>query len=380
MNKKALYAVAVLLVGFALAVLLASSKPPVVNEPFSPLVTTIRVMQVKAKTEYLTIKSQGTVQPRSESTLIPEVSGRVVWISPAMVGGGAFMEGDVLLRIDQADYKSSVQRNEAMVERTLVEQAYAADELKRIKKLYAKQLASQSQLDGADRTARVAAANLQEGRAMLDQALRDLARTELKAPFDGLVRNEQVDLGQFVSRGNSVGLIYATDYVEVRLPIAASQLAYFGLPMSTRGQIPVDIQPPVTLTADIGDTRVIWEGSLVRAEAEIDQRSRMIYGVVRLPSMRDEQSWPIPVGLFVQAEIQGRKVEQVIRLPRSALRDSNQVLVVDDDNRLHFRQISILRLEHEDVLIDGGLQDGELVSISPLQTVVDGMRVNPVIE
>jgi multidrug efflux pump subunit AcrA (membrane-fusion protein) len=119
---------------------------------------------------------------------------------------------------------------------------------------------------------------------------------------------------------------------------------------------------------------------LVRAEAEIDQRSRMIYGVVRLPSMRDEQSWPIPVGLFVQAEIQGRKVERVIRLPRSALRDSNQVLVVDDDNRLHFRQVRILRLEHEDVLIDEGLQDGELVSISPLQTVVDGMQVNPVIE
>ena len=380
MNKKVLYPLLILALGFGLAVVLVATKPTVENEAHEPLITTIRVLKVSSKSEYLAINSQGTVQPRSESALIPEVSGRVVWISPSMVGGGSFEEGDILLRIDQADYESSLLKNKAVVQRSEVEQEYAADELKRIQKLFEKQLASQSQLDGAERTARVTVANLQEGRANLDQAQRDLTRTELKAPFDGLVRNEHVDLGQFVSRGNAVGSIYATDYVEVRLPIAASQLMYFGLPISTRGQIPADIQPPVTLTADMGDTRLIWEGSLVRAEAEIDQQSRMIYGVVRLPSMRDDQSWPIPVGLFVQAEIRGRKVDNVVRLPRSALRDNDQVLVVDSDNRLHFRQVKILRLEHEDVLINGGLIDGELVSISPLQTVVDGMRVRPVIE
>jgi len=380
MNKKVLYPVLILAVGFGLAALMVANKPVVENEVYEPLITTIRVLKVASKSEHLVINSQGTVQPRNESALIPEVSGRVVWVSPSLVGGGSFEEGDILLRIDQADYESSLLKNKAVVQRSEVEQEYASDELKRIKKLFEKQLASQSQLDGADRTARVAVANLQEGWADLDQAQRDLARTELKAPFDGLVRNEHVDLGQFVSRGSSVGSIYATDYVEVRLPIAASQLMYFGLPASTRGQIPIDIQPPVTLTADMGDTRFIWEGLLVRAEAEIDRESRMLYGVVRLPSMRDEQSWPIPVGLFVQAEIRGRKVDNVVRLPRSALRDRNQVLVVDSDNRLHFRQIKILRLEHEDVLISDGLSDGELVTISPLQTVVDGMRVRPVIE
>ena len=380
MNKKVLYPMLILAVGFGLAALMVANKPVVENEVYEPLITTIRVLKVASKSEHLVINSQGTVQPRNESALIPEVSGRVVWVSPSLVGGGSFEEGDILLRIDQADYESSLLKNKAVVQRSEVEQEYASDELKRIKKLFEKQLASQSQLDGADRTARVAVANLQEGWADLDQAQRDLARTELKAPFDGLVRNEHVDLGQFVSRGSSVGSIYATDYVEVRLPIAASQLMYFGLPASTRGQIPIDIQPPVTLTADMGDTRFIWEGLLVRAEAEIDRESRMLYGVVRLPSMRDEQSWPIPVGLFVQAEIRGRKVDNVVRLPRSALRDRNQVLVVDSDNRLHFRQIKILRLEHEDVLISDGLSDGELVTISPLQTVVDGMRVRPVIE
>ena len=378
MNKKVLYPLLVLFAGFALAGLLASNKATVSVEAYKPLVTTIRVLRAQAKTEYLAIASQGTVQPRSESELIPEVSGRVVWISPSLVGGGSFKEGDILLRIDQSDYQSTLQRNKAVVQRSKVEQAYAADELKRTRSLFEKKLASQSQLDGAQRTAHVAAANLIEGQANLDQAQRDLARTELIAPFDGLVRNEHVDLGQFVSRGKGIGVIYATDYVEVRLPIAASQLEFLGLPASTRGQIPIDIQPPVTVTADFGNTRVIWEGRLVRAEAEIDERSRMIYGVTRLLSMRDEDSLPIPVGLFVQAEIRGRKVDNVIRLPRSAIRDNDQVLVVDEDNRLRFRTVAILRLEHEDVLISGGITDGEMISVSPLQTVVDGMLVRPV--
>ena len=84
------------------------------------------------------------------------------------------------------------------------------------------------------------------------------------------------------------------------------------------------------------------------------------------------------MGKFVQADIRGRKVENVIRLPRSAMRDNNQVLVIDQDNRLHFRHVSILRLEHDEMLIDGGLSAGELVSVSPAQIAVEGMLVNPV--
>ena len=118
----------------------------------------------------------------------------------------------------------------------------------------------------------------------------------------------------------------------------------------------------------------------MRLEAEIDERSRMIYGVTRLRLEENEDTPILPVGMFVQAEIRGRKVENIVRLPRSAMRDNNQVLVVDSDNRLHFRQVKILRLEHDDMLISDGLSDGELVSISPMQTVVEGMLVKPVRE
>jgi RND family efflux transporter MFP subunit len=271
-------------------------------------------------------------------------------------------------------------RSEAALQRADVEHEYARDDLKRLQSLSAKNLSSQSQLDSARRSFRVAEANLTDARASLDQASRDLGRTLLRAPFDGLVRDEQVDIGQFISRGQSIGTIYATDYVEVRLPIAADQLAFLGMPVYVRGQLPEAMRPPVTVSADFGKTRLMWQGELVRTEAEIDEQSRMVYGVTRLRMEMDPEIPMIPVGLFVQAEIQGRRVEHVIRLPRSAMRDSNQVLVVDEQNHLRFRQVKILRLEHDEVLVSEGLAEGEMVCISPLQTVVDGMRVQPVVE
>jgi RND family efflux transporter MFP subunit len=380
MSKKALYPLLLLVGGLFLAFLISVNKPEVVPVPYEPIVPTVRVIEVKATTEYLEVSSQGTVQPRSQSELTPEVSGRVVWISPSLVNGGAFREDDILLRIDDADYLTLLERSEAALKRSQVENTLSEDELKRLSSLHQRQLASQQQLDTARRAAQVDEATLRESRAGLEQARRDLSRTQLQAPFDGLVRSEHVDLGQYVTRGKSIGIIYATDYVEVRLPISADQLSYLGLPISTRGQIPPSLSPPVTVSANFGETRLFWEGQLVRLEAEFDEKSRMVYGVARLAIEESEESPILPVGLFVQADIRGRNVDHVIRLPRSAMRDDNQVLVVDSDNRLHFRQVSLLRLEHDDILISEGLEDGELVCISPLQTVVDGMLVKPVVE
>lgn len=380
MDKKVTATIAVLGIGLGLVLILLATPPALDPVPHQPLLRTVRALQVEAITEHLVIQSQGTVQPRNQSELIPEVSGRVKWISQALVGGGTFRAGDTLLRLESDDYDTALQRSQASLDRAEVEHEYSLDELKRLEKLHAKKLASQSQLDKARRSARVAAANLADSRASLDQSQRDLARTEIKAPFDGRVRQESVDLGQFVSRGNSIGTIYATDYIEVRLPIAGDQLSYLGLPLSHRGQIMKASRPGVTLLAEFGSSTLTWTGELVRTEAEIDERSRMLYAVARVEISKDDDTTSAPVGLFVQARIQGRKVDNIVRLPRSSMRDSNQVLVIDSDNKLRFREVSILRLEHDDVLLNQGLEDGELVCVSAVQTVVDGMTVKPVIE
>ena len=165
-----------------------------------------------------------------------------------MVNGGSFQKDEILVRIDEADYLTLLQRSEAVLKRSEVEYELSKNELERVVSLHKRQLTSQQQLDDARRAAQVDEASLSEARAGQEQAERDLSRTKLHAPFDGLVRNERVNVGQFVTRGESIGTIYATDYVEVRLPISVDQLGFLGLPVSTRGQIPPKQRPPVTLS------------------------------------------------------------------------------------------------------------------------------------
>lgn len=162
MNKKVLYPALVLLGGLAIALLVATNKPELNIEPVERMASVVRTITVQSRAEYLGIRSQGTVQPRSQSELIPEVSGRVTWISPSLVSGGAFAGGDVLLRIDQDDYATQVSRGEAALERSEIEHAHALDELERLASLNQRQLASEQQLDNARRTAQVAEANLNE--------------------------------------------------------------------------------------------------------------------------------------------------------------------------------------------------------------------------
>jgi RND family efflux transporter MFP subunit len=376
LTRKFLYPVLVLAACAGLAMLLVVTEPPPQVDDYVRPPITVRTVTVSSQAEHLIVRSQGTVQPRTESQLIPEVSGRVNWMSPNLVTGGSFKEGDPLLRIDDADYQSALASNKATLSRAQVELEHAADELNRLQRLLQQNLASQSQVDEVQRRFRVAEANLRSADIAIQQSKRDLGRTEIEAPYAGRVRNEQVDLGQFISRGSPIATIYADDFVEVRLPIASSQLAY--LDISVSGALASDPPAPVTLTAKLGNVQFIWSGELVRSEAEIDSRSRMFYGIARVRNERSEQHPPLTVGLFVEAEIQGRLIESIIRLPRSAMRDRDQVLVVDADSRLRFRQVSLLRIEHDEVLISTGLKDGELVCVSPLQTVVDGMRVQAV--
>lgn len=356
--------------------LVATSPAPELVEP-EEVATSIRIQTVEKQQVRLTVRSQGTVEPRTESELIPEVSGKVEWLSPALVAGGFFEKDQVLLRIDDRDYRSAVERARAAHERADAELSHARFELERLQELVKKNLASQSSLEAALRTQRIAEAALKEAEVAMTQAERDLWRTEIRAPYTGLVRVKKIDQGQFISRGTSVAQIYAADSVEVRVPLADSQLAYLDVPLGHRGELPPDRQSNVTLSTDYGGQHYEWQGKLVRTEAEIDMKTRMVNAVVRVDSTGGDQP-PLPVGLFVNAEIEGRLVDDIVVLPRAALRNQTQVLVVDQDNRLRFRNVELLRHDRDNVLISAGLNPGEQVNLSPIQTVIDGMRVKPV--
>ena len=178
----------------------------------------------------LRVRSQGTVAPRTESDLVPEVSGPVTWISPSLASGGFFEKGEILLRIDARDYEASVARARAEVARAQGEEEHARSQLQRQKGLARSNATSPSHLSNARRAARVATAAVQAAQVSLEQARRDLQRTTIIAPFQGRVREKHIDLGQFVSRGAPIAKLYATDFAEIRLPLADRQLAFIDLP------------------------------------------------------------------------------------------------------------------------------------------------------
>ncbi|MDP6827710.1 MAG: efflux RND transporter periplasmic adaptor subunit [Pseudomonadales bacterium] len=374
--RKILIPALVIVVSLFGAVTLLATAPQL--EPDVPVAipTTVRVRVVEPEAIKLSVHSQGTVSPNMESQLIPEVSGRVAWMSPTLVTGGYFNAGDTLLRLEDQDYHSAKQRAEAALTRSKAEYEHARFEYQRMKSLESRQLVSRSQMENALRARRVSGATLQDARANIEQSTRDLARTEVTAPFTGLVRSENVDLGQFVARGTPVATIYASDQAEVRLPIADRQLAFLNLPVGVRGELPTNQQPAVALYAEYAGQQLEWHGNIVRTEAQIDTASRMVKVIARVDNA--DQTAPLSVGLFVNADIEGLTVEDIVVMPREALRNGNRVLVVDRDNKLRFRSIEPLRFYRDDVLIKSGLRAGERVCVSPLQTPIDGMSVNPV--
>jgi RND family efflux transporter MFP subunit len=375
---KGLLTMGVLFVAAVMAYGIVITAPtPAQIEP-DEVATAIRTQLVEKQQVRLMVRSQGNVEPLTESDLIPEVSGKVKWISPKLVAGGYFEADEVLLQIDDRDYRSLVLRADAALARAKAEDEHARFEYQRLEELVKKKLTSQSTLEGALRSQRIAAATLTEAEVALNQAKRDLQRTAIHAPYAGLVRSKKVDQGQFVSRGVSIASVYSATTVEVRIPLADSQLAYLDLALGQRGAIEPGAQANVTLSTNYGGQYYEWPGKLVRTEAEIDARSRMVNAVVRVNNDPASGQPPLPIGLFVNAEIEGRLVDNVVVLPRAAIRNQHQVLVIDGDNRLRYRDVELLRFDRDEVYISGGLEAGEAINLSPIQTVIDGMRVKTV--
>jgi len=360
------------------AVTLMATAPVLEPSAQKPVPTTVRIREVVPKSVQLKVHSQGTAMPSTESQLIPEVTGRITWMSPKLVAGGYFSQGELLARVDEVDYRNTRDRAKAALVRAEAEQQHARFEYKRLESLAERKLTSRSQLENSFRGLRVAEASLQDARVSFEQATQNLERTQIRAPFTGLVRSESVDIGQFISRGAPIATLYASDLVEVRLPIADRQLAFLNLPATLRGELPPHQQPAVTLTTEYAGQKLTWQGSIVRTEAEIDISSRMVQLVARVPIGTEQM--PLSVGLYVEAEIEGLSAEDIVVLPRSALRNDNQVLVVDAQDKLRFRPIEALRLYQDNVLVKSGLNLGDRVCLSPIQTAIDGMTVNPVTE
>ena len=341
----------------------------------------VEVTEISFSQVTMSVFTEGTVMPRTQSELVPEVAGRVIEVSPSLVSGGFFEEGDVLLRLDSRDYDLAITRTRA---------AIALAELRLETERQEAAVAQQEwELLGSGRPTPLALrepqiaeaqAALASAQATLEQAEYNVERTVLRAPYAGRVRDERVDIGQYVAPGASVATLYAVDVAEVRLPIPDRELAYVNLPLAYRqdGARSGARGPRVTLRSNFGGREHEWIGDIVRTEGVIDPETRMIHVIARVddPYARgsDPNRPPLAVGMFVEAEIRGKRSGPVVVLPRSVIRGSNDVLVVADDV-LFFRKVEFLREERDRVLIMAGLEDGDRVVTSPLEGAVSGMRV-----
>jgi RND family efflux transporter MFP subunit len=378
-NRRALTPIVIVAAGLAVAALLIATGPRVTPRPPEVVAPLVRVVEVNPREVQLSVFTHGTVAPRTESELIPEVSGRVTWVSPSLVSGGFISKDAVLLRIEPLDYEVALESSRARLARARSNLSDAKKDHKRQIDLQKRNVSSDAQLDDAANRLRVADAEMREATAGLSRAERDMERTEVRAPYDGRVRSERVDVGQFVNRGAAVGTIYAIDYAEVRLPVADKELAFLELPLMRDAEDETGPAVPVAvrLRARFAGKQHEWDATVVRTEGELDPRTRMVNVVARVekPYQGNNGRPPLSVGLFVEAEIIGAVAEEVVVLPRSALRGDDQVLIVDGDLKLHFRDVDVLRVDRDEVFVRGGLARGEQICVSPLESVVDGMAV-----
>ena len=381
MKLKILLPIIVLIIGMLGAFALVKNREVVQPEPTEVPPPLVRVQSVYFTDFQLIVPAQGTVAPRTQTTLVSQVAGQIIEVSPAFANGGFFEKGDVLLTIDPRDYEVAVAQAQVQVAQAKLrlareeeEAAIARDEWKRLGNGDPTDLVLRKpQIDEARAT--IAAA---EGALM--RARLNLERTQIRAPYPGRVRTKNADVGQYVNPGSPLGHIYAIDYAEVRLPVSDDQLAYLDLPLSFRNNPHHNSGPDVRFHATFAGREHTYMGRIVRIEGEIDARSGMIALVGHVDNpyrQRDSNTPPFAVGMFVTAEILGHRAENVVVIPRAALRGKNRVLVVTG-NRLYYRTIDILRADAEKVVVKSGLKSGDQLCLSPIDTVVDGMRVRTV--
>jgi RND family efflux transporter MFP subunit len=374
-------ALAVLVVGTGVAWGLLVGKPrPAAQSPAEARPPLVDVVVVRPQTMALAVDAQGSVLPRREINLVSQVAGRIERVGPHFAQGGFFDAGEALVEVEDADYRFAIARAEAQVaaarQRVAEEKGRALQARREWRDLGSQEANAlflrKPQLASAEAALRAAEADV--GAAELN-----LSRTRISVPFNGRVSEKHVDIGQYVAPGTVIARVYDTDAVEIRLPLTDRQVALLDLPLNFENQSDEQAaRVPVRLRARFADREWEWQGRIVRTDASIDLDSRVVYAVaeVEKPFAIEPGSDrpPLSPGLFVHATIDGRAIDDVVLLPRSALRSDDSVMVVDARQQLLSRQVKVLHSNAEQVWLRG-LSQRERVVVREDTLTVAGMTV-----
>lgn len=359
---------------------LVAAKPEPHRANAQPRPVAVFVDEAELQTVALTVESQGQARPRTQINLVPQVAGRITYVNPNFIEGGFFEAGETLVQIEDADYRLAVTRAAAQVAQA--EQALARERAE--SELAASEWQALGQGEASALTLREpqmaeARAQLAAAEAALQSARLDLQRTRVSAPFSGRVRSKNADLGQYVGPGTNLGEVFSTDTVLVRLPLTDHQLGLLGVPVAYNAAADAnDDGIRVTLTATLAGRQHTWEGRITRTDSAIDPQTRVLYAIAEVADpygAAAEGGAPLAVGLFVNARIEGREVENVSILPRSALRGEDSVYVAEVGGTLSVRTVEVIDSSPDRVVVSSGVRGGELVVTSPIRGANNGMRV-----
>lgn len=348
------------------------------RQPFEPEVD---VSTLKLQDYQIVLRSQGIIEARTQSALIPEVRGRILSVSPSFRPGGFFEKGELLVEIDPSDYETDLVVADAALAQ--MELRYAEEKVRAERaELDWKRLGNEDEAPELVLRLpqmRQAEANLASAQARVKTAQLNLERTKIVAPYAGRILEKNVDVGQYVSPGNKLATIYAIDFAEIRLPLSEAQLGFIDLPESYRdSEEDPKFNKDVQLRVKMGEQQYDWTGQLVRAEGAFDQRSRQLYVVAQIPDpygSNAEGRPPLKVGSFAIAHIPGNLLQDVFVIPRRLLRESSYVIIIDGEDRLVRRHVTPLWSDEENIVVRDQLQEGERLCLTPVKYATSGMKV-----
>ncbi len=361
--------------------MLGNLKPAPERHPPVVQGTLVEVTEVFPASHTLMVAATGTVKAKRQITLTPQVSGRISWLSNRLVAGGRFWKGDLLLRIEPDDYQLAIEQAKAEVAQAEVALATEQEQARVARAEWdAVEFSGKGEpgpLVTRELQLKQQQAVLAAARASLNKARLNLERTEIRAPFNGRIREEQVDLGQYLNTGSTIAVFAGTDYAEIHVPLGISDLRWLKIPRSAE-----EVGSRVTIRAPEYTDRT-WSGQITRSLGEIDPDSRMATLVVTVKDpyrQTGTDSGPVLAqGLFVELDIEGATLDRVMKIPRQALRTGDVIWLANPENRLATRKVDVIRRERDQVIIPDVIAPGERLILTSLPGVADGMLLRPVV-
>lgn len=379
LSLRVLLPLGILAVGILGFLSLRAIKPELETATEEPPAYLVAVQIAQKQRVRFELTSQGTVRPKTSTSLVSEVAGRVSEISSNFVSGGFFNTEETLVRIDSRNYETTLKRAELALARARVrvdtERALSGYAREDWEKFIADNDSSNNPTELTLRRPQLAEvlAEYSVAEAEMKQAQDDLARTTVTAPYHGLILEKNVDVGQYVGVGTPLASAVAVEFAEVRLPISLNDLEYLTLP-ERPGSSPV----PVKLNATVGGTMSYWNAMIVRTEGVVDTQSRVIHAVAEVLDPYDVARTGrelLRFGTFVHATIQGNDVGDMFVVPRHAVYQGSQVWIVNEDDTITPRTVTVVRFDDDFAYIKEGLENGDVYCVTPIDRPLPGMRV-----